>query len=89
MEINLPDQPINITHHAYGIGAGPGQADYTPKTGYVFESWKGANGTIYQPGDAVQLTLEGPGANNKNIFTAQWKRAVTDIVARKTWVGSE
>lgn len=86
-EINLPDQPINITHHAYGIGAGPGQADYTPKTGYVFESWKGANGTIYQPGDAVQLTLEGPGANNKNIFTAQWKRAVTDIVARKTWVG--
>ena len=86
-EINLPNQPINITHHAYGIGAGPGQADYTPKTGYVFESWKGANGTIYQPGDAVQLTLEGPGANNKNIFTAQWKRAVTDIVARKTWVG--
>ncbi len=86
-DINIPDQPLNITHHAYGIGTGPDQANFTPKTGYVFDSWKGANGTTYHPGDAVQLTLEGAGANNKNIFTAQWKRAVTDIVARKTWVG--
>ena len=86
-DINIPDQPLNITHHAYGIGTGPDQANFTPKTGYVFDSWKGANGTTYHPGDAVQLTLEGAGANNKNIFTAQWRRAVTDIVARKSWVG--
>lgn len=95
-EFTVPDQLLNVAHVVYPIGTGPNQAPFTAKPGYVFDGWEGADGQTYlpvplapAPGQAVMLTLEGPGANQKNILTAKWKRAVTNVVATKVWEGGQ
>ena len=95
-EFTVPDQLLNVAHIVYPLGSGPDQANFTAKPGYVFDGWEGSDGQTYKPvplvpapGDAVLLTLEGPGANQKNILTAKWKRALTTVTATKTWIGGQ
>lgn len=85
-DVVVPDLEVNTMHTVYGVGTGANQANFT-RTGWVFDKWKAANGNFYQPGNQVTVTAEGTAPNTKNVFTAEWKRAVTNVTATKTWDG--
>ena len=76
---NLPN---NFTHIVLGIESSP--TNYT-RIGYEFDGWKTPDGQVFSPGD--EITLNNSEQSSQNILTAQWKRATTDVTAKKVWVG--